>query len=128
MLEIIFEVLLEGLLQIVLEIAAEAGLRTLGEPFVNREKRNPFLAALGYFVFGAMLGGVSLLVFPDSFVRSETFHGINIIITPVLAGLVMALIGKLRERKGQELLRLDSFAYGFIFALPMAIIRFLYTN
>ena len=128
MLEIIFEVLLEGLLQIVLEIGAEAGLRTLGEPFVDREKRNPFLAALGYFVFGAMLGGLSLLVFPDSFVRSERFHGINVIITPVLAGLVMALIGRLRERKGQEILRLDSFAYGFIFALPMAIIRFLYTN
>lgn len=128
MIELLAELLLEGVLYLILEVAGELGLRSLGEPFVAREQRNPFLAGMGYFLFGSALGGLSLLIFPDSFMYSERFHGINLLITPVLAGLGMALIGRLRQRKGQTLLRLDSFIFGYIFALPMALIRFLYTN
>jgi hypothetical protein len=40
----------------------------------------------------------------------------------------MAGLGWLWEKKGQQRLPIDSFAYGFIFALPMAIVRFLYTS
>lgn len=128
MLEALAELILETLFEIVLWILWELGLRVLGEPFVERERRNPIIAAFGYLFIGAILGGLSLFFFPESFISDERFHIINLVITPPLAGLVMALIGKLRERRGQTLLRLDSFVYGFIFALPMAIIRFLYAG
>ena len=126
--EFLVQFVLEFLLQIFGELLIELGLRSLGEPFVHREQRNPILAAVGYCVLGFIMGGLSLLIFPKSFVRSERFHGINLIITPVLAGLVMGLIGRLRELKGKTVIRLDSFLYGFLFALAMASIRFLYTT
>jgi hypothetical protein len=75
-----------------------------------------------------MLGGLSLLVFPQSFVRSERFHGINLMITPVLCGLLMTAIGRWRARQGDPLLRIDSFVYGFLFAFAMALVRFVYTT
>jgi hypothetical protein len=128
MIELIAELLLELLLQLVGEIVTELGFRSLGEPFVSRERQNPLLAGFGYCLFGLIFGGLSLLIFPKSFVRSENFHGVSLLITPVLAGLAMSAIGKLRERQGKTLLRLDSFVYGFIFAFPMALIRFLYTT
>ena len=130
--ELIFEVFvsffLEFLLQIFGELLIEVGLRSLGEPFARRGERNPILAAIGYCLLGLMLGGLSLLVFPEPFVRSERFPGINLIITPVLTGLAMGQLGRLRERQGKTIIRLDSFVYGFLFAFAMALIRFLFTT
>jgi hypothetical protein len=36
----------------------------------------------------------------------------------------MALLGAWRARRGQDLIRLDRFAYGYLFALAMAAMRF----
>jgi hypothetical protein len=36
----------------------------------------------------------------------------------------MALIGIWRDRRGQEPIRLDRFAYGYLFALSLALVRF----
>ena len=126
--EFLFSFVFEFLLQIGGELLVELGFRSLGEPFAKREERNPILAAIGYCILGLILGGLSLLVFPEPFVRSERFPGINLIFTPVLTGLAMSAIGRLRERQGSAKLRLDSFVYGFLFAFAMALVRFLYTN
>ena len=37
----------------------------------------------------------------------------------------MALLGKWRNRRGQNLVKLDSFAYATVFALAMGAIRYL---
>jgi hypothetical protein len=126
--EIILGFLVEVLIPAVAEIAFEFLLHCLGEPFIRRESRIPAMAGIGYFLIGLMLGGLSLLVFPQSFVRSENFHGISLLITPVVVGLLMSTIGRWRLRQGKTLLRLDSFVYGFVFALPLALVRFVYTT
>ena len=126
--EIFLGFIVEVLIPIVGEIAFDVLLHSLGQPFVSRERRNAILAGIGYLLFGLILGGLSLLVFPRSFVRSETFHGINLLITPLVAGLVMGAIGRWRARHGETLLRLDSFVYGFVFAFAMALVRFVYTT
>ncbi len=126
--EAILGFIVEILIPIVGEFAFDFLLRSVGEPFVSRERRNAVVAGLGYFLIGLILGGLSLLIFPRSFVRSETFHGINLLITPLVAGLVMGALGRWRERHGETILRLDSFVYGFVFAFAMALVRFVYTT
>ena len=130
--ELIFELFVsfffEFLLQIFGELLIELGLRSLGEPFARSEERNPILAAIGYCLLGLILGGLSLLVFPEPFVRSERFHGINLIFTPVLTGLAMSAVGRLREKQGKYSIKLDSFVYGFLFAFAMALVRFLFAT
>jgi hypothetical protein len=130
--EIIFEglfgFLLEFILQIFGELLVELGLRSLAEPFREQEARNPILTLFGYALLGSIVGGLSLLIFPRTFVRSESMHGIGLLITPVLAGLAMSGLGWLRNRQGKKLLRLDSFGYGFTFALGMALVRFAFTT
>ena len=133
--EILFELLFgllfavfEALLELLFSLLVDLGLHSLKETTVKREERNPIFAGIGYGLLGLIAGGLSLLFFPNAFARSERFHGINLLISPVLAGLAMAGLGWLLERSGKRRLRLDSFTYGFIFALPMAIVRFLFTS
>lgn len=122
MLEAILQFFAELLLQLVFEVLAEFGLRSLSEPF--RKPPNPWVAALGYAIFGATAGGISLYVLPDSLIHGETWRLANLIVTPVMAGLAMAALGAWRSRRGQQTIRIDRFSYGYLFALCMAVVRF----
>ena len=127
LLQLLF-LLFEVLLEFAVTLLVDLGLHSLKQTTAKREDRNPIFAGIGYALLGLIFGGVSLLIFPDAFARSESFHGINLVISPVLAGLGMAGIGWLLERSGKRRLRLDSFLYGFIFAFPMALVRFFFTS
>ena len=121
MLEFMFEFLGEILLQAAAEALIELGLHSLGEPF--RRRPNPWLAALGYLLFGAVFGGLSLLAFPHNMVP-PAWRIANLALTPIIAGALMAAMGAWRAGRGQSVLRIDRFAYGYLFALSMALVRF----
>jgi len=120
--EILFQLLGELLLQVVLEILFELGLQSIAAPF--RRKPNPLFAAIGYALFGAMAGALSLVVFPTLFIVSHSGRLASLAFTPVFAGGAMVAIGAWRRSRDQELIRLDRFAYGYLFALTMALVRF----
>ncbi len=40
----------------------------------------------------------------------------------------MVLIGKLRTKRGQDLVLLDRFGYAFVFAFAMAVVRFAFAS
>ena len=131
--EIIAEVLLglmqvggELLLQLVFEVFGGLALRSLGEPFRRREPINPVFAAVGYTLFGAMAGGISLWIAPSLFIETEWLRVLNLIATPMAAGVLMAALGAWRRRRGEGFIRLDRFGYGFLFALAMAGVRFVW--
>ncbi len=126
--EVLFQFLFEFLLQIVFEGLVEVGLHGLADVFKSEKDRNPVLSFIGYLILGLITGAASLWVFPHSFIRSSRLHGISLIITPLLAGLLMSAIGNLRERKGKAIIRLDTFSFGFIFAFGMAVVRLVYTK
>jgi hypothetical protein len=120
--EIVFQFFGELLLQIVFELLAEFGLRGVGEVF--RKKPNPWMASLGYVILGAIAGGISLWLFPKHLISGYSLQLLNLALTPVLSGAAMGALGHWRNAKGQVLLRLDRFAYGYLFALSMALLRF----
>ncbi len=126
--EFIFEVFLqffgEILLQIFFELFVEFGFHSLADTV--RKPRHPVLSAIGFILLGAIAGGISLWLFPTSVIKNPDFRMLNLFITPVLVGGVMMLIGKIRSKKGQNLVRLDRFGYAFVFAFSMALIRFIW--
>jgi len=119
--ELLFEIFGELLLQIVLELLFELGLRSLQQPF--KKTPNPLLGGVGYALFGAIAGGLSLWWFPQLFITSHAGRIANVIITPLLSGLAMAALGAWRRRRDQPTILLDRFAYAFIFAMAMALVR-----
>ena len=127
-LQIFFEFFVEFVLQIALEVLLEVGLHKLSVTSWAYKTINATLAVFMYFALGFLVGWFSIMVFPRSFIRASSLHGISLIITPTLAGLTMAGIGWLRTRQGSSRIRLDSFAFGFIFAFGMSLLRFLFTT
>jgi hypothetical protein len=121
LLEIVFEFLGELLLQVFAEVLFEIGLHSLAAPFAKRP--NPYLASVGYVLFGALAGALSLWLFPSLFIASHVARIANVVATPVIAGVAMTAIGAWRGRRGQEAVLLDRFAYGYLFALVMALVR-----
>jgi len=125
MLEFLFEILGEFLLQAFGEALLEIGLHALAEPF--RRAPSPWLAILGYLLFGAVLGGVSLLLFPHYLVPPP-WRLVNLFATPFAVGGLMVLMGQWRARRGEEVLRINRFVYGFLFAASLAAVRYAFAG
>jgi hypothetical protein len=94
----------------------------------SREDRNPAIAIVGYTLLGLIAGGISLLIFPRSFISDSKYHGASLVIVPLLGGLMMTIITLINRRSGKLTLEIDTFLNGFIFALGMSVIRFLFTK
>lgn len=120
--ELLVELLLEFLIQFFGEVLFELGWRSISAPF--RKQANPWLAAIGYAFFGAVCGAISLWLFPHHMVANPVWRLLNLGITPVAAGLSMSLLGAWRANRGQELIRIDRFSYGYLFALCLGLVRF----
>jgi len=121
----ILQLLGEFLLQIIGEAIAELIGHSLKEVFRRPKPLHPWLAAIGYFIFGTIAGALSLWLLPSLFVKATVLRYANLIFTPIVAGFVMAWVGSWRRKHEKELIRLDSFSYGFCFSFSMALVRFI---
>ena len=120
--ELLFEFFGEIVLQVAFELLAEFGLQSIAAPF--RKRPNVFLGSVGYALLGAAAGGLSLWIVPMLLMPSHAARVVNLLLTPVVSGGVMVLIGRWRQKRDQELIMLDRFAYGYLFAFTMAMVRF----
>ena len=123
--EYLLQFVLEILAQTAFEVLAEFGLRSLTEPFRRSGPSSPVMAAIGYLIYGAIVGALSLLI-PKIFVVSPSLRLANLIITPIACGFLMAWFGRFRSLKGRDTIRLDTFLYGYLFALSMAVVRYIW--
>ena len=124
--ELILELFGEVLLQIVFEALAEAGLHVVRRS--DRPPAHPALLAFGYALLGLIAGAVSLWVLPHSLMHTRNGRIACLLLAPVASGLAMGLLGAWRQRRGQAVVGLDRFAYGYLFALGMALVRFYGTH
>jgi hypothetical protein len=124
--------LLLGIVELFLELAGEAILdlasRGIAKVLQDSEISSPVLASVGYGLLGVMTGGLSLLVFPHPLVHPSRIHGISLLVNPVIAGVVMSLIGSMLRKRDKKVVQIESFGYGFAFAFGMALLRFFFAK
>ncbi len=118
---ILFELLLQLLGELVLQILAESGYQAMAEPF--RPTPNPWLAAVGYLLFGAIAGLVSVAVFPDVFVRPRIGRIAMIFVVPIAAAAITTVVGAWR-RGFRPPYRTSLFGHAYLLALAMSLARF----
>lgn len=123
MLEFLFELLGELLLQVVVEALAQAGVHVVRHPDRPAREHSPWLVAPGYLLFGLAGGAVSLWVFPDYLIRSGPGRIAYLVLGPVAAGAAVAAIGLWRSKRGVPRYGIDRFVYGYLFALSFALVR-----
>lgn len=127
----ILSALLSGLIELFLEVFFElvgAALldlasRALAKLFEDSDISNPVLASAGYGLLGVLTGGLSLLLFPHPLVHPSRIHGISLLISPVVAGVVMSLLGSILRKREKEVVQIESFGYGFAFAFGLSLIH-----
>jgi len=123
MLEFLFEVLGELLLQLVVEALAQAGVHVVRHPDRPPREHSPWVIAIGYLLFGLIAGALSLWLFPDYLIRSTAGRIAYLALGPVAAGAAVAAIGLWRSKRGVPRYGIDRFAYGYLFALSYARLR-----
>lgn len=133
MIELLVELLLEFFGEVILQVVFEAlaGIGVHASQHLKGEDSPDipiWLAAPGYAILGALVGAASLFVLPSSMAHTEFMRIGTLLVVPVIAGGAMALIGALRAKNGQQVLRIDRFGYGYLFALAMAAVRFVYAS
>ena len=106
--------------------AAKVALaRAAGDP--DPEEPEPFgwvKSVILYASLGLVFGTVSLVFFPNSFIKAANVRLAYLFLAPVIAGMAMSLAGRIRDKNGEEPIRLDNFFYGFLFAFAMAFLRY----
>ncbi|WP_058185839.1 hypothetical protein [Terracidiphilus gabretensis] len=127
------EILLEAVLQVIGEALTALIIRSVQNLAgdvrnVDRESItiSPVFAAAGYLLLGVGFGAISVHIFPHHMVQPSRIHGISLIVSPFITGSIMRQIGLARRRKGANTVQIESFWYGFTFALGVALIRFFF--
>jgi hypothetical protein len=120
----IIEVFGEALLQFIFEFLAELGLRSMTGHTVSDGKPGRVLSFIGCALFGVVAGAISYALFPHSMIHKASFRLTNVIVTPLVAGALMAWLGSWHNKHGRRVVGLDKFLNGWVFALVFALIRY----
>ncbi len=124
-LELFLGIVFEAAFEFATEFIGALIWRAIATVFDTSEFKNPFWACFGYLFIGGLAGGLSLLLFPHPLVHPSRFPGVSVIVSPVLAGLGMGLIGSAQRKRSKKVMQIESFGYGFAFAFGMALLRFI---
>ncbi|MHC4871265.1 MAG: hypothetical protein ACYTFY_05425 [Planctomycetota bacterium] len=125
LLEIFLQIFAEFGIQLILELLLDVGAhRVKKHSRRTTEYKIGFSYAL-YLVLGITLGAVSTVILPKLFLVHNWMAITNIVVSPIIAGLVMALLGRRKRSKGKDVIRLESFANGWTFAFSFALVRYL---
>jgi len=128
MLEAIFEIIFgfvgELVLEIVVEMLVEFGFHStagrLSESFRSRT-----FVGFAYAVFGAILGALSLLVFPNIQFGFALIPTLYFIVSPIIVGLALTTVSWLIDRGigNSQWFKWDKFIFGVLFALGYSLSR-----
>jgi hypothetical protein len=110
------------------EFVAALVLRGIEAMLDTGDFKNPWLACVGYAFLGAVVGGISVFVFPHPLVHPSRVPGVSVIVSPVLAGLGMSVVGSVQRKRNKKVMQIESFGYGFAFAFGMALVRFFFVT
>ncbi len=117
----------EFLLELLLEIVGEpllAGIaRALAATLPSRWRQSPWLAGLGYVLLGLLLSGFSVWLVPHHLIKSPILRAANFVLSPILCGLTLSLVGLVRRRRGWAPSLMDGFRYGVLFGLTVQLVR-----
>jgi hypothetical protein len=127
--------LLGIILEAILQIVGEWLLVLLGKGIASVFKSiqcafadffdlHPIAIGIGLVILGAGSGFLSVVAFPHPLVHPSRAPGLSVILSPLITGIVMSQAGRILRSKGRKTTRIESFSYGYVFALAMSIVRF----
>jgi uncharacterized YccA/Bax inhibitor family protein len=126
MLELIFAILGEALAGLIGSFILDLIPFTFARHFLKG--KNPIVVVVGYGLIGAILGGISLSFAPFHLIRSHVWRIVNILLTPVLTGLLLAMWKNKKSHQIPPIYKNRTFYCGFFFALCLLAIRLMFAK
>src|SRR5262245_47847801 len=83
-------------------------LKRLGHILIGKEGT----LVLGFIFAGAIIGGVSVLVFPQHFISSFHFRLVNLIVTPFISGALINISSNIKYYQSMFKFHLVNFVAG----------------
>ena len=125
MLEVVFELLFEFFGELILQLGFEA----LGDTFklgwqklTGRETGTTVKREAGWSVVtGIFCGGVTLLIFPVLAIRVPMLQLLNVLVAPLVAGLLVERVRAWRESRKE--FSMPVFGYAALFGAAFALTR-----
>jgi len=128
LLAFLFEAIAEVVFQLLGELLLELLFRIIGKSFSAMFDSGRVFAAAVVLLLGALIGAGSLVFFPHPLVHPSRLHGISLLVSPLITGLVMSQVGRVLRSQGKKSIQIESFALGFAFAFAMALVRFVFVR
>jgi hypothetical protein len=129
LLQAIFEIFGEFFLQLLAQVAVELFSRLVRALFADaaptavKNEPDPIGAFIAYTVLGGLIGWLSMKFLPAHLIHIPWHRWLNLIVTPLLIGGIMARLGLWHDKHGRRVVGLDKFFNGWGFALAFAIVR-----
>jgi hypothetical protein len=126
-LEIIFGFIGELILEVFGEVLIEVGFHGTAEKLSNRSGNRLLIGAV-YAGFGALLGFLSLYLFPKMVFAGPAIPVLYFVFSPIVAGLSLTTVSWIINRGIRPVtwFELDKFGFGVVFALGYALSRLLF--
>lgn len=127
-LEILWIIFVEILGTSFFEAIVEFIIRAIVRLFGLEKNPHPFFAFIGYNVAAFLLGSISIGLFKSHIIHSEALQIANLILVPIVVGLLMKLRGDYLEKNKKKRIHLNSFVFGYAFALTFLLVRFFFVK
>jgi hypothetical protein len=118
--EILFELIGQVLFELLGELLAAGFKRLFGSRF---EFKSNFPVYILIAILGFTFGFISLHIYAQV-IKIRIWRIANLVLTPIFMGFILHYIGQFKKARGKNLLVLDRFLGGYLFALAFAIARF----
>ena len=123
--EVIFTIVGEIILQVVAELFFNLGLGTIGNTLKRKKRANPFMAGVGFIILGSITGLFVSWLLPERIVPGVDLHGLSVLLAAAGTGTVMMFYGRWQTSLGKQTTYLATFWGGGLFAFSMALTRWL---
>lgn len=124
MFELIFGVVLEIFVNVVIASLFDWGWRSVVNVARPAKEANKFLAVSGLLVLGGLTGALSVWALGGRMTPVIGFSGLSLVVAPLIAGVLLKLVGSLLESNGVVHTPITTWWGGAAFAFAVAWGRF----
>ncbi len=125
---VIAEVVVEAVFEFIMAMVVDTSLRIADNitAYLTSRRRVTNFLVLG--LLGLSMGLLSIPILPHRLLAPSRLHGINLLISPLLTGLMLSWTGAALRKRAKETTPIQRFGYGFVFAFGIALMRLLFAR
>ncbi|TGL58721.1 hypothetical protein [Leptospira sarikeiensis] len=122
------EIIIEIIVEVFIEIIGQFIAGLIAENIMQSVRASKFIeyffCAVGYIIFGAIIGYASMLAFPKILLKNPNLQIINLLLVPILVALAICAVGNWRKKISIFRINFEIFIFAYLFAFTVSFVRY----